>query len=421
MKLDSERRAPVFVIADPSLIDASGHHQQLSEVIGEPLLALGWRVVWATHKNFVGCAPPGIEVYRVFDCSIYESRPSVDAMKQAIENICDVMVLLRQRLQLVRQDIIFTHSAFTTYYLGIERLISLMPDFPAQHHVATPFSLNVMPNPCQDIDVIASLKRLAKIVDARKPPVYFYAETDELAVELRKATELKVMALTLPAMRQATGLPAQWPFSDDEIVLTFLGAGRVEKGFLHLAEILPLIQRMKRTSGISVRLYVQAKSQRTGWDPQAASVLEELRKEGKDFVHIREGDLAGDEYFEVIARSDFVLTLYDRERYKTRGSGIVIDAICEGTPVIAFKRTFPGGYADRYHGVSIDSVAELPRQLTDYWTDRANRRQRMEKSALNYLREYSPYRYVASLIHGHGTGTRYPLPSQLYADLQLLS
>lgn len=135
---------------------------------------------------------------------------------------------------------------------------------------------------------------------------------------------------TLPIPHIVTQQPRR---DQDRIKISYLGDARTEKGFLHLPRIADVIAASPFAD--RVELFVQCNFNIPGGEPGIPEALAELRQARPGLVKLQNAPLERIEYIEQLSRSDIMLLLYDRDLYRHRSSGIVVEALSAGaTPII---------------------------------------------------------------------------------------
>jgi hypothetical protein len=135
---------------------------------------------------------------------------------------------------------------------------------------------------------------------------------------------------TFPIPHIVTDTPKRDP---GRIEISYLGDARTEKGFLQLPRVAEAIAASPHAD--KVRLFVQCNFNIPGGEPSVPDALQTLRASYRGLVTLQDAPLAREEYAAQISRSDIMLLLYDRNLYRHRSSGIVIEALSAGAaPVV---------------------------------------------------------------------------------------
>jgi glycosyltransferase involved in cell wall biosynthesis len=156
----------------------------------------------------------------------------------------------------------------------------------------------------------------------RAPNVRFYAESEPHA----EALALMLAAPVAPIMTPVRIDPLPPP-PDASFRVAALGGGRIDKGFLHL----PAIAAALAKRAPDIRFAVQAASPDAGLGQTAEALA---RLPNVDLLPYR---LSDERYAEELTRAHVLLTPYDAKSFAKRGSGVAVDAVIGGRPLICTK------------------------------------------------------------------------------------
>jgi len=201
------------------------------------------------------------------------------------------------------------------------------------------------------------LGRLGKAV---QPRVHLYTDSERLSAEYAALSGSRIT--TLPVPLPVSDLPAAFGADGDRVRVAFLGASRVEKGF---CELPALIERFAP----ALRAVVQVA--RDSPDPRVRKAVGELdtlaARLPAGSVELLESPVPTDVYYGWIARSGIVALPYLSAKYNASTSGIFVEAVCFGVPVICPAESWMADVvrdaAQEFRlriGEVIASVAELP-------------------------------------------------------------
>ena len=197
---------------------------------------------------------------------------------------------------------------------------------------------------------------------ARTRRVGLFTDSERLASEYNELAPLPIRVIPAPflvpdglvAATMERSAPATLRFG-------FFGQARAEKGFGTLVASIEDIAARGELAGISlsVKCYVRA-----GYGGQAHGDLERLRELGLSELRLLPGMLGSDAYHREFGTCDAVLLPYAPERYRARTSGVFVDALACGMPVVTTAGSWMSGELDR-HGAGLVIPADDPRALTD--------------------------------------------------------
>jgi glycosyltransferase involved in cell wall biosynthesis len=155
--------------------------------------------------------------------------------------------------------------------------------------------------------------------------------------------------------------------------LLFAGAARIDKGFPAVVNLVALLNERNLVLPISI----QASADHYGrYDPRVRAEIDRLGKIGYPHATVRLETLRGEAYRELF-RGAICLQPYDPADFADRVSGVTLDALSHGCPVVTRKGTWMGRVVERFEaGKAVD--AEEP--------------QRWLAAAEEIVREYGRYR-----------------------------
>ena len=168
----------------------------------------------------------------------------------------------------------------------------------------------------------AAYWRLAGEVSASAAGVY--AELEAHADVLRIKLQSDVAVQSTP-VRIAQLAPRQ----SEDFTVAVLGAGRWDKAF----DLLPAIVNATHALDAGIRFIIQAPAPNAGLD----APLNALRAMAG--VMLLPSVLSDEAYEATLRDSALVLLAYDKERYRARGSGVLMDALIGGRPIVATEGT----------------------------------------------------------------------------------
>lgn len=193
--------------------------------------------------------------------------------------------------------------------------------------------------------------------------VHLYTDSERLSAEYAALGAREVRTLPVPIL-----LPESKPEESDAVVrLAFLGSSRVEKGYCELPR---LIERLPREAGgrpIGAMVQVTADSA----DPrirEASAELEALaRRLPAGTLELLESPVPMDTYYGWVARSGIVALPYLSKKYNASTSGIFVEALCFGVPVICPAESWMADVVAEAArdsklriGEVVDSIDEIP-------------------------------------------------------------
>jgi glycosyltransferase involved in cell wall biosynthesis len=317
-----------LIVLDPSLSTPGGHHFEFATLLRSHLAA--------THKlTFYGntatnpFAAATINVRPTFRDPVYPDaagvpfsplyRAMTQSMTRALASV-DSADLRVTTIAVSHTTTIFQLGALAQWYasLSAPRRPKLFIQF--QHPI------DWLVEPFSERSRALALAREAASVLAGAGRVRFAANSEALALHISSVIERPCMLMPVPV---------RWPIGDSleapdpGIVFGFFGGLRREKGALLLAPAIAAFT--SRYPG--ARFIVHAPP---GSDREALSSLRPLRQ----VELIRKSFARKADYFALVARARWILLPYDPEPYALRTSGIFIEAVGLGVPVVVTTGTW---------------------------------------------------------------------------------
>jgi glycosyltransferase involved in cell wall biosynthesis len=159
-------------------------------------------------------------------------------------------------------------------------------------------------------------------------------DSDNLTEEYSETLRRRFQTAPIPV--DPALFAARLPRFDNRINLLYLGDARTEKGYL----LLPSIARAFRPALASgtLSMIVQSNFNVAGGEPGIAAARDFLSTLPN--VTLLDHAMACEEYNEYLLTADLVLLPYQADRYVSRTSGILAEAICAGAPAIVPQGTW---------------------------------------------------------------------------------
>jgi len=244
-----------------------------------------------------------------------------------------------------------------------------------------------------------SKRRFLQKISAARPELHVLAPTEGVAGQLKQCgfTGAKVLPYPITPV-SSCGAEVQQDFSH----LLFAGAARSDKGFGLVVDIVAELQR--RQDGTPIKIQTSPPHKGTH-EQSVASDIERLRQ--ISYPHLVEYNETLDEtqYMQMF-QGAISLQVYDPVEYASeRISGVTLDALSNGAPLIATADTWIGRIVDEHGaGVCVPSpdiektlaaVAEVRDNFTDYArramdAGKALQEQNSAGNILKYLRSPMP-------------------------------
>jgi glycosyltransferase involved in cell wall biosynthesis len=317
-----------MIVLDPSLSSPGGHHFEFAMLL-RSLLAGTRKLTFYGNAAADPFAAAAINVRPTFRDPVYPDaagvpftplyRAMTQSMTRALASV-DAADLQVTTIAVSHTTTIFQLGALAQWYssLAAPRRPKLFIQF--QHPI------DFLVEPFSERPRALALAKEAASVLTRAGSVRFAANSETLTLHISSALERPCMLMPVP-VRWPTGASLGAP--DPGVVFGFFGGLRREKGALLLAPAIAAFT--SRYPG--ARFIVHAPP---GSDRDAVTSLRHLPQVeliGRSFA--RKAD-----YFALVARARWILLPYDPEPYALRTSGIFIEALGLGIPVVVTPGTW---------------------------------------------------------------------------------
>ncbi|MEM6758521.1 MAG: hypothetical protein AAF601_03480 [Pseudomonadota bacterium] len=196
----------------------------------------------------------------------------------------------------------------------------------------------------------------------------FHTETIELTAYLHSVYDLEAPDnFLLPCTLSPTDhLQPSARHDDGEYHVGFLGVPRSEKGRNLMPEILRSVSDLVRDGGQPVRFIMQRaprSSLRLAPYLYEARCNWAVRRCSKVSISWQDAGLSDEAFRQIFADLDLLLLPYKRGAYAQRGSGMIVDAVLAGVPVLHTR-----GLAMKHLLEFTGAAAETPQEFADHIT-----------------------------------------------------
>jgi hypothetical protein len=410
---------PRIILVDDNIRTIGGHFFELAYLLLKGAQAMGYRPVMATHASFAeaSAVPRGWTVMptfgvrrmvrwsmgvdgksndrRSFDgrpvnetllahwrCRLSDAlhppakRPSVMATRYR-EDLCGLL----QRLRPTSDDVLLINTADDFAMLAVADAVSRLKLPPMRIDALFHFALvdSTTLNPEKRLKTIGQ-QLSASLARMRPHDVHLHATTESLASQLRR-TDLGHVVDAIPYPTRTRKVTPSAHGGAIKVVLA--GLPRAEKGRDAIAEVLSGIESSLLKPGI-VQLSMQMPPER--WESMVPPSLHRNYQHAVDAtergepatgpLEIMTANLSTEVYHRWLDSADLGLFLYDADRYVARCSGVLLEMMARGVPVIvpdqcwlADQVRLAGGH--RSIGLIYQHRSEIPELMRQFVQQRA--------------------------------------------------
>jgi hypothetical protein len=366
------RPLPKFILIDNSISDTAGHHYQYAEYCLRAAKELGYESILATNKKNKDTENLPWKVYPVYTgtfwlheeynnflLSIY-NRFEKSKRKVVLSGILRVMgprlatkLLdknkiaefaknsqdLFSQISLSKGDIIFIPTSGLVEMYGITECATNNQSLQnATYHFL--FRRNLYNGTPENYSFMYIKLRLLKLafdnfLKKTKINAIFYTDSDQLTDQYDRIESVKFHTLPLPHTIPKSAQKKK----KNKLQITYLGDARTEKGYQYLPH---LVQDLwaDYVKQDKVSFVIQSNYNITDGEPSAVVAREQLQHFPNDKVNLVMKSPSVEEYGKILDESDVILLPYDKTNYYARSSGILVEALCHGIPVLVPSGTW---------------------------------------------------------------------------------
>ncbi|MFT5470180.1 MAG: glycosyltransferase involved in cell wall biosynthesis [Verrucomicrobiales bacterium] len=190
------------------------------------------------------------------------------------------------------------------------------------------------------------LRRYRKLLASGR--VRLTSDSHRLAEEYRQLADVEVTVAPHPCLLLTPRELPERPTAARALTLSLLGPARWEKGVQVLLDALRILK--DRSDTPPMRIVLQ-------WpDPVLAPDGEELRLDAEEFrdspieIDVIDKSLTSEAYQQLLADSEVVVLPYLRQAYYARISGVAVEAMLMGIPVIYTEDTWNSDMTEQFGG-----------------------------------------------------------------------
>jgi hypothetical protein len=231
-------------------------------------------------------------------------------------------------------DIIFLPTIRTSELFALWKAVQRTPDFQLlQFHVVLRRDAAEMDLPEDGAPGISFLFREMQAGPAGKA-FRFYCDTAQLCVDytslIAGALEFGLLPIPFPNPGPDPASLEKWS-TGPAIKLVYLGGARVEKGF-HL--IPSAVRFLQKSYQGKILWRLQAPMSAGLEEPEVMEARREMASVRDGSMELVERNLTSAEFQSLLLSADIVLLPYLREFYRARSSGILVQVLAAGKPVV---------------------------------------------------------------------------------------
>jgi glycosyltransferase involved in cell wall biosynthesis len=398
-----EQIAKRLIILDPSLKNTGGHFYEYDAAIAVAALQRGMLTRIYAHKSCdSGLAVPEAEIHPWFSVEwsatggpaktamrFLLSRLPVtlriplvkisrrvwslvkklrqkpvnadDATVSATARIFEVEVAAAVRHAACKaDDIIFLPTIRTSEMFALWKAVQREPIFQSlQFHIVLRRDAAEMDLPEDGAPGISFLFGEMQATPAGKA-FHFYCDTSQLCDDYASLTpypiEFQLLPIPFPRPNSDPSSLEEWS-AGGAIKLVYLGGARLEKGF----HLLPHAAHLLRKQFLGTLLWrLQAPANGALEEPEVTEARRHLHSVRDGSIELVERNLDSAEFQSLLLSADIVLLPYLAEFYRARSSGILVQVLAAGKPVVVPSGTWLSSQTNALGAVEFAKPLDFP-------------------------------------------------------------
>lgn len=352
----NEPTARRALIIDPSLKNANGHHLTVATTLARSLSLNGFHVsIACNHAMSLHAVPGSAELFKVLSDYLYEQNGDIGLAQWEFHQA-------KELAGVTSSDLVFAFCATPTMLAAFALQLAQIPE-SRRPHVVIRFDRPEWRTPPTSVGyeecfaIIRSLglrKHFSFTVESKGLQRCFAASSEEtFPIRFNHVAAAEHELGDLLGEGQAHG---------GNLVVSYVGEAREEKGFQHLPGVL---ERVLPHVGDGVRFRIQCGANVWNQTPaivEARKALVDLaRTDGR--IELLDGALPEDEYLDLIRKADIVFLPYFPPQYRIRGSGVATEAAAFGTEMVIshgldIAETYPDAMVTESRDYSVPALAD---------------------------------------------------------------
>ncbi|WP_020400479.1 glycosyltransferase [Kordiimonas gwangyangensis] len=351
-----------FYIVEQNALDVGGHYYNYTKEIAEAATEAGHDVTILSNIRFKdGFDIPGVEVVPSFHFTWLQAQwqpPQFWRSGMFSFDLCNTLYETGAKAG----DRVFIHT------IGDEELKTFLKYVcelaPASEGIIFHVLLRYDPESlARDFSVFRPFFEHIRASHWLKKRVIFHSDTEELSARFHALTGLPFHTAPIPFNLSCLleQLDKNEPTAGDTsrpLNVAYVGDARREKNYQFLPDAVGKCLSDPALDG-RVRFTLQSNFNFGNGEEGIDAARQALKAMPSDKVSLLFEKLDSDAYYDHIARADVVLISYAQRNYVRRSSGILIEAMAAGKPVIVTAGTWMAGQVTPDHAIIVEDMDQL--------------------------------------------------------------
>lgn len=190
--------------------------------------------------------------------------------------------------------------------------------------------------------------------------VTFYTDTDELTKQHNALSPIRFITAPIPFRHE--NLQERFSSIDfqlsEPINIVYLGDARPEKGYQYLPQLVDTLWFSYIQPG-KVKFTIQSNFNLPGGEPGMQEARLRLEQYPSNKVCLLKEPLSTEDYYQVLASADIVIIPYLPESYAVRSSGVLVESLAAGKPVVVPRGSWMATQVDESRATIYKSSGEI--------------------------------------------------------------
>lgn len=324
-----------LIIVDPSLRDFVGHHYEYDRAICVGAKAAGLQPLVLGHAQALPEIAEALPFRAAFSLDMWQLYPGEAGLSREAGAVLSNKAFQAELTASIAAaapppgSIIFGHMISWRNLLAWARF-ALQVAARDEHEVV--LLLRYQAEFYSDNISTKAFRLLERAANSAK--IRIVTDSERLSSHIARLTSLPVGVVPIPHVPELEGNSSAGRMKDAPLRVTSLGNARDEKGILELLQAVRIIEAAGQAHRFHFDLQVN--------DPAAdiTPAIEAFAAENWSNVTLHREALNSDAYYALLARSDVVALPYWRSIYEARTSGVFLEAIASGKPVLCTDDTW---------------------------------------------------------------------------------